>query len=93
MASCTECRRSPAPHETLSGRTLCDSCYRRLAEFTGAGAAMVDGAEPAAAVGRGLAAGAWAGSTRADPAATRRRRERLAAANGFWRRLWIRVWG
>lgn len=93
MSRCTRCRRRGARHRTVSGRTLCDRCYRDLGRFAGAGSAMVDGAGPAEAVGTGLATGNWAGATDAEAAAHRRRREKLARTSGFWRRLWVRVWG
>ncbi len=90
---CSRCRRRGARHTTVSGRALCDRCYRDLATYAGAGTAMVDGASPGEAVGTGLAAGQWAGAVRDDAEAARRRRAKLAHTTGFWRRLWVRVWG
>ena len=93
MTTCAECLRKPGRHETVSGRMLCDGCYQRLAGMAGAGSAMVTGADPATAVGTGIAASGWAGVTAADPEGSARRREKIAATRGFWRRLWVRVWG
>ena len=93
MSTCTQCGTRPGAHETVSGRLLCGDCYRRLAEFSGAGSAMVGGASPEQAVGTGLATGGWAGAADGETAALRRRRAKLAATEGFWSRLWVRVWG
>lgn len=93
MTTCSECADRAGTHGTVSGRTLCDDCYRRLAQRSGAGSAMTSGASATEAVGTGLAAGGFAGAVDAETEALRRRRAKLAATTGFWRRLWVRVWG
>lgn len=94
MAKCDECsRRVSAVHETVSGRGLCDSCYRRLVAFAGAGAAMASGAGLRESVVTGVSTGAYAGAFTGEAAAARERRAKLARTRGFWRRLWVRIVG
>lgn len=93
MARCTQCGRPDAAHTTVSGRVLCDDCHRLLGGLAGAGSALVAGQDLPGAVGTGIACGGWANASAAEVEAIRRRREKLDATTGFWRRLWVRVWG
>lgn len=90
---CSACDRAPAPFTTVSGRRLCDSCHRRLVGLAGAGSAMVDGASTSQAVQTGIAAGGFHDAVRGEQDAARRRRAKLDATTGFWRRMWVRVVG
>ena len=93
MTTCTECGASPAPFATVSGRELCEACHRRLAQVTGASVVLGSGGSPAQAVGTAIAAGAFHGAVQGEAGAMARRRAKLAATEGFWRRMWVRVVG
>lgn len=94
MARCQECsRRVSTVHATVSGRQLCETCYRRLAAFTGAGAAMASGAGVGESVVTGASTRAYAGAFTGEASAARERRAKLDRTTGFWRRLWVRVVG
>lgn len=93
MATCADCRKRRGTHTTVSGRALCEECYRDHAGFVGAGSAMVAGDDPLGSVATGMATRGWAGAFRGEAAAMRRRREKLARTTGFWRRLWVRIVG
>lgn len=93
MTRCSQCLRDGANFQTISSRHLCDECRLQYAQFVGAGSAMVDGQDVMTAVGVGLATGRWAGSIEAELEASRRRKAKLDATTGFWRRLWVRVIG
>lgn len=90
---CDECGKAGASHETVSGRSLCDGCYRRLAQATGAVVGLGDGGGLAGGVATGVSVGGFAGSTDAETEAIRARRAKLAATTGFWRRLYVRIIG
>ncbi len=91
--TCTECGAHPAAHLTSSGRRLCPGCFRRLGAATGAAVGLTQGAEVGPAIVQGVATGQYAGAMAADREYQRGRRQKLAATEGFWRRLWVRVVG
>lgn len=91
--TCAECGGAGATHSTPSGRTLCDGCYRRLAQATGAVAGLSGGGSVTDGVVTGMATGAYAGATDPEVDAIRARRAKLAATSGFWRRLYVRLVG
>lgn len=94
MSRCQQCRRSARRGQTmLSGRRLCERCYRDHAAFVGAGAALVDGGGVGRAITQGLGTRAYAGAFTGEAAAARARRAKLDRTEGFWRRLWVRVVG
>jgi hypothetical protein len=90
---CDRCRAVPAPVLTTSGQRLCQACYRRLASVTGAAIALAEGQGVGTAIVDGIAAGGFADAVAGEAAAARRRRAKLAATTGFWRRIWVRVIG
>lgn len=91
--SCTECGAADARHATVSGRQLCDACHRRLVGMAGAGAAAAGGAGLGEAMTTGFGAAAYANAVADERTAGQRRRDKLAATRGFWRRVWVRVVG
>lgn len=94
MARCDQCGRESSRAQTsVSGRGLCDGCYRQLAAFAGAASAMAAGAGVGEAIVTGVATRAYAGAFSGEAAAARARRAKLDATTGFWRRLWVRVVG
>ncbi|KQY58568.1 hypothetical protein ASD11_02595 [Aeromicrobium sp. Root495] len=93
MTTCTECGTSPAPHDTISGRSLCAGCHRRLAEITGAVVSLGAGDSAAGAVGTGIATGGFHDAVEGERSAAAARRAKLAATEGFWNRLRVRVVG
>ncbi|GAA1726100.1 hypothetical protein [Aeromicrobium alkaliterrae] len=64
-----------------------------MTELGAAGSALVSGESLPTAVGTGIAAGAWAGAVEAEGRAAQARKAKLDETRGFWRRLWVRVWG
>lgn len=90
---CDECGGTGAVHTTASGRVVCDDCYRRLAQLTGAVTGLSGGGSVADAVATGIAVGGFAGATDPEVDAIRARKTKLAATSGFWRRLYVRVIG
>ncbi len=91
--TCAECGGTNARHITTSGRQLCDDCHRRLVGLAGAGAAAAGGAGLGEAMTTGFGAAAYADAVADERSAAQRRRDKLAATRGFWRRLWVRVVG
>ncbi len=91
-STCADCAK-PASHKTSTSRMLCTDCYRNLAGYAGAGAAMIGGANPAEAIGAGIAAQNYAGSMAAESKNLEARRQKLAQTPGFWRRAWVRLIG
>ena len=90
---CSECGSRSVTRKTATGRALCSNCYQRLAELTGAGAALVEGQSPATAVVQGIATGQYAGALETDRAYQRKLRSKLASTSGLWNRLWVRIVG
>ena len=91
--TCTECGVAGARHTTMSGRSLCDDCHRRLVGMAGAGAAAAGGAGLGEAMTTGFGAAAYANAMADERTSGQERRDKLAATHGFWRRLWVRVVG
>lgn len=91
--TCSECGAPDARHTTMSGRHLCDDCHRVLVGLAGAGAAAAGGGGLGEAMTTGFGAAAYANAVADERSAGERRRAKLAATRGFWRRLWVRVVG
>jgi len=93
MATCAQCEKARATTESPTGRPLCEACRTQMTQLGAAGSAMVAGESIATAVGTGIAAGGLAGATEGEAKASAARRAKLDATEGFWRRLWVRIWG
>lgn len=93
MTVCHDCGGDAAHKATATGRTLCESCWSRFVGLAAAGSAMVTGEGAESAVGAGIAAAGFASILDAEADAARAREAKLAATEGFWRRLWVRVVG
>ena len=94
MARCDQCGRSTRKGaQTATGRRLCQPCYRNLAAYAGAGAAMTSGAGVGESLVTGVSTRAYAGAFSGEAEAARERREKLDRTTGFWRRLWVRIVG
>lgn len=90
---CSQCGAAGARHTTTSGRHLCDECHRVLVGLAGAGAAAAGGGGMGEAMTTGFGAAAYSNAVADERTAGQKRRDKLAATHGFWRRLWVRVVG
>ena len=90
---CDECGATTARHTTMSGRHLCDDCHRVLVGMAGAGAAAAGGGGIGEAMTTGFGAAAYANAVADERTAGQKRREKVQATRGFWRKLWVRVVG
>lgn len=90
--TCDQCS-NPSVSTTTSGRRLCEDCLRRFGTIAGAATALASGAGPVQAVATGLATGGYIGAVEADRAYQRDLKAKVAATEGFWRRMWVRIVG
>ena len=90
---CTECAHRPSLTFTTSGRRLCEGCRQQLRRLTGTAVALAAGHGPAHAVAAGIATGAYTGAVERDQVYQRALRAKVAATEGFWSRMWVRIIG
>jgi hypothetical protein len=76
-----------------TGRLLCDQCFGRLTGLAAAGGALVSGGGAESAVGSAIAASGFSSAMERESQHRDEQSRKLAAADGFWRRLKIRVVG
>lgn len=90
---CDQCAKAPATQRTPTDRGLCDSCHERFVMGAAAGTVLADGGSPEQAVGTGIAAAGYRSSLDVEGEHRSRQRAKLAATEGFWARLKVRIIG
>lgn len=63
------------------------------AGLAGAGSSLVGGGDLSSAVGTGIASAGFSDAVAGEAEASRKRRAKLDATTGFWRRMWVRIVG
>jgi hypothetical protein len=91
--TCEECRGRRATKLSPTGRNLCDQCFARLTGLAAAAGTLVAGGSNQAAVGNAIASAGYSGATEGEAQHRAEQRRKLAAADGFWQRLKIRIIG
>jgi hypothetical protein len=76
-----------------SGRNLCDQCFARLTGLAAAAGTLAAGGSNQAAVGSAIASAGYSGAMEDEAQHGAEQRRKLAAADGFWERLKIRIIG
>ena len=89
MATCSSCGAAPATTESMTGQRVCQACSNTVA---GAAAGSLAGGAQQGVV-TGVAARNLTGATDADLAYQREMARKVADADGFWRKLKLRIIG
>lgn len=91
--TCEQCATLPATKVSPTGRSLCESCFAHLAGLSAVGTTLAGGGDPPSAVGAGIAATGFTSSMDIESQHRAGQRAKLAATEGFWARLKVRLIG
>lgn len=90
--TCDQCG-NPTAGPATNGRRLCAGCLRKFGTIAGAATALASGQGPDQAIVVGIATGGYIGAVEADRVYQRDLKAKVAATDGFWRRMWVRIVG
>lgn len=94
MARCTQCGHSDATKQMpATGRAVCPACWKKFVQIAAVGMGATNGTGGAATLATAVVAGQYANVIEQERAAAEQRRAKLAATEGFWRRMWVRIVG
>ncbi len=91
--TCAQCNSPASSTASPTGRPLCGPCSLQLYGLAGAGTSLVSGGSPGDAIGTAIATAGHADSMDVEGQHRASQRKKLAAADGFWARLKIRLIG
>lgn len=91
--TCEQCTDLPPTKVSPTGRPLCEACFAQLTGLSAAGSTLAGGGDASSAVGAGIAATGFTSSMDVEGQHRDGQRAKLAATEGFWARLKVRVIG